>query len=77
MNRDTTATFGKQLKVVGTEEVQVATGKFKAWKAEIPSAEGEPGQITLWIDTGSRKVVKTSATLPQTGGATVVSELPP
>jgi dipeptidyl aminopeptidase/acylaminoacyl peptidase len=67
----------KLFKVVGTEDVQVAAGKFKAWKAELTSAEGEPGAITLWIDTASRKVVKTSATLPQMGGATVVSELQP
>jgi dipeptidyl aminopeptidase/acylaminoacyl peptidase len=67
----------KQLKVTGTEEVQVAAGRFKAWKAEISSAEGEPGQITLWIATEGRKVVKTSATLPQMGGATVTSELQP
>jgi hypothetical protein len=67
----------KQLKVAGVEEVQVAAGKFKAWKVEVSSAEGEPGTITLWIDTASRKVVKTSATLPQMGGATVVSELQP
>jgi hypothetical protein len=67
----------KQLKVLGTEEVQVAAGKFKAWKAEITSAEGEPGQVTLWIATDGRKVVKTSATLPQMGGATVTSELQP
>jgi hypothetical protein len=67
----------KQFKVLGTEEVQVPAGKFKAWKTELTSAEGEPGSITLWIDTASRKVVKTSATMPQMGGATVVSELQP
>jgi dienelactone hydrolase len=67
----------KQFKVTGIEEVQVAAGKFKAWKAELTSAEGEPGAITLWIDTATRKVVKTSATMPQMGGATVVSELQP
>ncbi len=67
----------KQIKVVGTEDVSVAAGTFKAWKAEITSAEGEPGQVTLWIATDSRKVVKTTATLPQMGGATVTSELQP
>jgi len=67
----------KQLKVLGTEDVAVAAGSFKAWKAEISSAEGEPGSITLWIATDSRKVVKTSASLPQMGGTTVTAELQP
>jgi hypothetical protein len=67
----------KQIKVVGTEDVAVAAGSFKAWKAEISSAEGDPGSVTLWIATDSRKVVKTAATLPQMGGATVTAELQP
>ncbi|MCM2255126.1 MAG: S9 family peptidase [Vicinamibacteria bacterium] len=65
----------KQLKVAGSEEVTVAAGTFKAWKVEISSADGEPGTSTLWVATDSRKVVKTTATLPQMGGATIVSEL--
>jgi hypothetical protein len=67
----------KQIKVLGTEDVSVAAGSFKAWKAEVSSAEGEPGTVTLWIATDSRKVVKTSASLPQMGGATMTSELQP
>jgi dipeptidyl aminopeptidase/acylaminoacyl peptidase len=67
----------KQLKVLGTEDVKVAAGSFKTWKAEIASAEGEPGTVTLWIATDSRKVVKTAATLPQMGGATITAELQP
>jgi hypothetical protein len=67
----------KQLKVVGQEDVVVPAGTFKAWKAEITSAEGEPGQTTVWIASDSRKVVKTSATLPQMGGAVVTLELQP
>ena len=65
----------KQVKVTGQEEVTVAAGTFKAWKAEVTSAEGDPGSTTLWIATDSRKVVKTSATVPQMGGAVVTSEL--
>ena len=65
----------KQAKVTGVEEVSVPAGSFKAWKVDISSAEGEPGQQTLWIDTASRRVVKTSATLPQMGGATATAEL--
>ena len=52
-------------------------GTFKAWKAEVTSAEGEPGSTTVWVAQDSRKVVKTSAIVPQMGGATVTSELQP
>jgi hypothetical protein len=65
----------KQAKVVGKEDVVTAAGTFKAWKVEVSSAEGEPGQTTLWIADDTRSVVKTSATLPQMGGAVVTLEL--
>lgn len=65
----------KQAKVTAIEEVTVPAGTFKAWKVEIASAEGEPGQQTVWIDTDSRKVVKTHATLPRMPGATATAEL--
>jgi hypothetical protein len=65
----------KQAKVTAVEEVTVPAGTFKAWKVEIASAEGDPGQQTVWIDTVSRRVVKTSATLPQMGGAVASAEL--
>jgi hypothetical protein len=67
----------KQIKVVASEEVKVPAGQFQTWKAEVSSADGEPGTTTLWIAKDSRRVVKTSASLPQTGGATVTSELQP
>jgi dienelactone hydrolase len=67
----------KQVKVLGSEEVKVAAGTFKAWKVEISSAEGDPGLTTIWVAADSRKVVKTSSTLPQMGGATLTSELQP
>jgi dipeptidyl aminopeptidase/acylaminoacyl peptidase len=67
----------KQMKVVAAEEVKVAAGTFKTWKAEVSSAEGEADLTTLWITTDSHKVVKTSASLPQMGGATVTQELQP
>ncbi|MEO8055034.1 MAG: alpha/beta fold hydrolase [Acidobacteriota bacterium] len=67
----------KQMKVVGVEELTVPAGKFKAWKAEVTSAEGEPGSTTVWIAQDSRKVLKTSSVVPQMGGATVTSELQP
>jgi len=65
----------KQAKVVGQEEVKVPAGSFKAWKVELTSAEGDPGSTTMWVDTTTRKVLKTVATLPQMGGAVVTVEL--
>jgi hypothetical protein len=65
----------KQAKVTGSEEVTVAAGSFPSWKVELTSAEDEPGTTTLWVDKATRKVVKTSATLPQMGGAVVTVEL--
>ena len=67
----------KQVKVTGSEEAKVAAGTFQTWKLEITSTEGEPGVTTLWVAKDSRKVVKTSATLPQMGGAVVTLELQP
>lgn len=67
----------KQLKVQGQEEVKVAAGSFQAWKLEITSADGEPGSTQLWIDTASRKVLKTSTVIPQMGGAVITTELQP
>jgi dipeptidyl aminopeptidase/acylaminoacyl peptidase len=67
----------KRAKVAGVESVTVPAGTFEAWKVEIASAEGEPGQTTIWVAKDSRKVVKLSATLPQMGGAVVTSELQP
>jgi dipeptidyl aminopeptidase/acylaminoacyl peptidase len=67
----------RQAKVTGAEEVKVAAGTFQAWKVELTSAEGEPGSTTLWVDKTTRKVVKTSSTLPQMGGAVVTTELQP
>ncbi len=65
----------KQARVTGAESVTVPAGTFDAWKVEIASAEGEPGQTTIWVAKDSRKVVKLSATLPQMGNAVVTSEL--
>ena len=67
----------KQVKVLGIEEIKVAAGTFKAWKLEMTSLDGEPGSTTIWIATDSRKVLKTSATLPQMGGAILTTELQP
>jgi dipeptidyl aminopeptidase/acylaminoacyl peptidase len=67
----------KQLKVLGQEDVTVPAGSFKAWKVEVSSAEGDPGQMTLWVAADSHKLVKSAATLPQMGGAVITAELQP
>ena len=67
----------KQLKVVGSENVTVPAGAFDAYKVEIVSAENEAEKLTLWIDKGSRKVLKVSAVLPSLNGAVLTSELTP
>ncbi len=64
-----------QLKVVGMEKVTVAAGTFDAIKLEVTSAEGEGGKTTVWVDKENRKVLKTTATLPQMNGAVITSEL--
>jgi dipeptidyl aminopeptidase/acylaminoacyl peptidase len=65
----------KQAKVLGTEEVTVPAGTFQAFKVAVTSAEGEPGDVTVWIDTATRQVVRIAATLAQMGGAKLTSEL--
>ena len=60
----------KTARVTAIEEVTVPAGTFKAWKVEITSDGG--AQTTTWIDTASRKVLKTVATQANT---TATSEL--
>jgi dipeptidyl aminopeptidase/acylaminoacyl peptidase len=62
----------KQARVTAVEDVTVPAGTFKAWKVEISPVEGGPGSATAWIDTASRKVVKTTATQ---GPTTATTEL--
>jgi dipeptidyl aminopeptidase/acylaminoacyl peptidase len=65
----------KQVKVVGAEKVTVPAGSFEAFKLEVTSAEGEPGQTTVWVAKDSRRVVKIIAVIPQMNGAVLTSEL--
>ncbi|HEX6730343.1 MAG TPA: hypothetical protein VF074_10050, partial [Pyrinomonadaceae bacterium] len=67
----------KQLKVVGTESVTVPAGTFDAYKLEIVAADNEADKQTVWIDKGSRKVLKISAVIPSLNGAILTSELTP
>lgn len=62
----------KQAKVVSVEEVTVPAGTFKAFKVHVTSAEGEPGESTLWIAADTRQVVKMTATQ---GNMKITSEL--
>lgn len=65
----------KQATVAAVEDVTVPAGTFKAFKVELKSAEGEPGEMTFWIATDTRQVVKVTGTIPQMGGAKLTSEL--
>ncbi|HZI47344.1 MAG TPA: alpha/beta fold hydrolase [Pyrinomonadaceae bacterium] len=65
----------KQLKVLGTESVTVPAGKFDAYKVEILATDNEADKQTVWIDKGSRKVLKISAVIPSLNGAILTSEL--
>ncbi len=67
----------KQLKVVGSESVTVAAGKFDAYKLEIVAADNEADKQTVWIDKSSRKVLKILAVIPSLNGAILTSELTP
>ncbi len=67
----------KQLKVIGTESVTVPAGTFDAYKVEISAADNEADKQTVWIDKGSRKVLKISAVIPSLNGAILTSELTP
>jgi hypothetical protein len=65
----------KQLKVLGTESVTVPAGTFDAYKVEILAADNDADKQTVWIDKGSRRVLKISAVLPSLNGAILTSEL--
>jgi hypothetical protein len=67
----------KQLKVLGTENITVPAGTFNAYKVEILAADNDADKQTVWIDKGSRKVLKISAVLPSLNGAVLTSELTP
>ncbi len=67
----------KQLKVLGSEKVTVPAGTFDALKCEITSADGGAERITIWVAKDARRPVKSSAVLPQMGGAVMTAELLP
>ena len=65
----------KQVKVLAKESLTVPAGTFQAWKLEVASGEGDPGSTLQWVDSLTRRVLKTTATLPQMGGAVITLEL--
>jgi hypothetical protein len=66
-----------QLEVTGQEKVTVPAGTFDTWKVEVVSADGGNEKLTFWVDLKSRKYVRSTAAMPQMGGAQMVSELQP
>jgi len=67
----------KQLKVLGTESITVPAGTFNAYKVEILDADNAADKQTVWIDKGTRKVLKITAVIPSLNGAILTSELTP
>jgi hypothetical protein len=66
----------RQLKVAGSEKVTVPAGSFDAWKVVITPADGGTGETTtLWVEKGSRRVVKMVTVIPQMNGAIATAEL--
>ena len=61
-----------QLKVAASEKVTVPAGAFDTWRVEIASADGSPGQFTLWVAKDSRQAVKMALT---GAGASISAEL--
>ncbi len=65
------------VEVAGQEDVTVAAGTFRAWKVLVSGADGGNEKFTFWIDSKSRRYVKSQATLAQMGGALMTAELQP
>ena len=63
--------------VTDVESITVPAGTFDAFRVEVAAADGSPGASTIWVAKDSRKVVKTEATVPQAGNATITAELLP
>jgi dipeptidyl aminopeptidase/acylaminoacyl peptidase len=61
----------------GVEAKNLPAGTFDAYKVEIISADNDADKQTVWIDKGSRRVLKISAVIPSLNGAILTSELTP
>ena len=66
-----------ELEVTGEEKVTVAGGEFSAWKVVVSSEADGNQKINFWIDTKSRRFLKSTAVLAAMGGAQMTVELQP
>ena len=66
-----------ELKVTGMESLEVPVGAMEAYKAEITDLQDNRNAGTIWLSTenGTPGLIKSSATVPEMGGATVIMEL--
>jgi hypothetical protein len=64
-----------QLKVIGSEKITVPAGSPDCYRVEMAQADGGSETYTVWIAKDSRKPMKITATLAQTGGAKLTEEL--
>lgn len=64
-----------QLNVEATETIEVPAGSFETYKVVLEALDGSPGGTTLWVDTQGTRIIKSTASLPQMGGAILTSEL--
>jgi len=64
----------RQIAVTTVEKVTVPAGTFEAFRVDETSSDGDPDRKTIWIATGSRKVVKISVLLGSMGGAVMTQE---
>ena len=66
-----------ELKVVAIETVEVPAGAIEAYKTEVKALGDTPGDTVLWFakDPAKPGLVKSTASLPNMGGATMILEL--
>jgi hypothetical protein len=62
-----------QLRVVGMEEVRVASGTFTAYRTELTDEGG--ARTVVWVDAGTRLPVRLSVKGASLGGAAIALEL--
>ena len=66
-----------EMKVLGAESVEVAAGTFDTYKVELAPLDDSPGGSMIWLSASPDNpgLVKSTATLPEMGGATMTMEL--
>ena len=65
-----------EMTVVAKEMVELASGTYEAYKAEVKALDDTPGDTLLWFATekGKEKLIKSTATLTQMNGAKMTIE---